>query len=151
MSAPEVNAVQSKPLNVFTRGLLIAAGTVSLAVGVVGAFVPVLPTTPFVLLAAFCYLRSSQKLYERLMRSRFANRHVHGVLAGHGIALSVKIVSLAVSAVMIVYVSMFVTESFVVRMLLGLLYLVQLGFMLKIKTLKRPDPAVVSPEAAREE
>jgi hypothetical protein len=127
---------RAKPLNPFARAVLVVAGTISLALGVVGAFVPVLPTTPFILLAAFCYVRSSQKLYERLMRSRLANKHVHGVLAGHGVALSVKIVSLAISAVMIGYVSIFVTESFVVRMLLGLLYLVQLGFMLKIKTLK---------------
>jgi uncharacterized membrane protein YbaN (DUF454 family) len=142
-----MNAQGSKPLNALTRGLLIAAGTLSLAIGVVGAFVPVLPTTPFVLLAAFCYVRSSQKLYERLMRSRFASKHVHAVLAGHGIALSVKIVSLALSAVMIGYVSVFGTESFIVRMLLGLLYLVQLGFMLKIKTLKHPLPTVTPTES----
>lgn len=136
MSERTNTAVQPKPLNVLTRGVLIVAGTISLAVGIVGAFVPVLPTTPFILLAAFCYLRSSQKLYARLMRSRFANKHVHGVLAGHGIALSIKIISLTISAVMIGYVSVFVAESFVVRMLLGLLYLVQVGFMLKIKTLR---------------
>ncbi|HXG01623.1 MAG TPA: YbaN family protein [Bacteroidota bacterium] len=124
--------------------MLLTAGTVSLAVGIVGAFVPVLPTTPFILLAAVCYLRSSEKLYERLMRSRFANKHVHSVLAGHGIPLSVKIVSLTISAVMIGYVSVFVTESFVARMLLGLLYLIQLGFMLKVKTLKHAAPDAAS-------
>ncbi len=134
-------------MNALTRGLLIAAGTLSLAIGVVGAFVPVLPTTPFVLLAAFCYVRSSQKLYERLMRSPFASKHVHGVLAGHGVALSVKIISLAISAVMIGYVSVFVTESFMVRMLLGLLYSVQLFFMLKIKTLKHPLPTAAQNES----
>jgi uncharacterized membrane protein YbaN (DUF454 family) len=71
------------------------------------------------------------------MQSRFASKYVHSVLSGKGIPLSVKIISLAISAVMIGYVSVFVTESFVVRTLLGLLYLAQLGFMLMMKTLKR--------------
>lgn len=123
------------PLSSTKKILLIIAGTLSLALGIIGAFLPVLPTTPFVLLAAFCYLRSSQRLYDRLMRSRLASDHVRNVLDGKGIPLSVKIISLTVSAIMIAYVSVFVTESFVVRMLLGLLYLVQLVFMVRLKTL----------------
>lgn len=130
----------------FTKILLVTAGTISLGVGIVGAFLPVLPTTPFVLLAAICYVRSSQRLYERLMQSRFASKHVHNVLAGKGIPLSVKVISLSISAVMIGYVSIFVTEHFVVRMLLGLLYLVQLGFMLKMKTLKHHQAEADFPE-----
>ncbi len=126
-----------KPLNTITRVMLVVAGTLSLGLGIVGVFLPVLPTTPFMLLAALCYVRSSQRLYNRLMQSRFANVHVHNVLSGKGIPLSVKIVSLTISAMMIGYVSIFVTDSFLVRMLLGLLYLVQLGFMLRMKTLER--------------
>jgi uncharacterized membrane protein YbaN (DUF454 family) len=125
-----------KTLSTLTRVFLIAAGTLSLAIGIIGAFLPVLPTTPFVLLAAICYVRSSQRLYERLMRSGFAGKHVHNVLAGNGVPLSVKVVSLLVSAVMIGYVSVFVTESFLLRMLLGLLYLVQFVFMVNMKTLR---------------
>ena len=126
-----------KPLNTITRVVLIVVGTLSLGLGIVGAFLPVLPTTPFVLLAAICYVRSSQRLHNRLMKSRFASRHVHNVLAGNGIPLSVKVLSLSISAVMIGYVSIVLTESFLLRMLLGILYLIQLIFMLKMKTLKR--------------
>lgn len=126
-----------KPQSTPLRIVLIIAGTISLAVGIVGAFVPILPTTPFVLLAAMCYVRSSQRLYEWLMRSRFASKHVQSVLAGHGIPLSVKVLSLAFSAIMIGYVSLVVTESFLIRMVLGVLYLVQLVFMVKMKTAKR--------------
>jgi hypothetical protein len=129
----------SKPLNRATKTLLVAGGTLSLAIGVIGAFLPVLPTTPFVLLAALCYVRSSQRLYERLMRSRFAGDHVRNVLDGKGIPLSVKIFSLSISAIMIGYVSIFLTESFLVRMMLGILYLVQLVFMLKVRTLRREE------------
>ncbi|MDZ7686325.1 MAG: YbaN family protein [Gammaproteobacteria bacterium] len=53
------------------RLLLTLAGTMFLALGVVGAFLPVLPTTPFLLLAAGCYARSSERLHQRLMASRW--------------------------------------------------------------------------------
>lgn len=110
-------------------------GTLSLAVGIVGAFLPVLPTTPFVLLALFCYVRSSERMYAWVINSRFAGKHVHNVLNGHGIPLSVKIFAVSVSFVMIGYVSIFVTESNLVRALLGALFAVQIFFMVKIKTL----------------
>ncbi len=115
-------------------------GTVSLAIGIVGAFLPVLPTTPFVLLAVFFYVRSSPRLYAWVINSRFAGRHVHDVLEGHGIPLPVKIIAVGISFCMIGYVAIFHTESFLVRMLLGLLFAVQIYFMVRIKTLRKASP-----------
>ena len=52
-----------KPLSGPLRALLIIAGTVSLLIGLAAIFLPVLPTTEFVILAAFCYARSSESLH----------------------------------------------------------------------------------------
>ena len=52
------------------RVLLVAAGTLSLLLGVIGIFTPVLPTTPFVLLAAACYARASTRFYRWLTGNR---------------------------------------------------------------------------------
>jgi uncharacterized membrane protein YbaN (DUF454 family) len=72
------------------RQLLLAAGTLSLAVGLVGIAVPVLPTTPFLLLAAGCYFRSSQRFYNWLMNSRFLGNYIRNYIEGKGIPLKVK-------------------------------------------------------------
>lgn len=52
------------------RILLVGAGTLALALGIIGIFTPVLPTTPFVLLAAACYARASSRFYRWLTANR---------------------------------------------------------------------------------
>jgi uncharacterized membrane protein YbaN (DUF454 family) len=73
------------------RQLLLAAGTLSLAIGIVGIFVPILPTTPFLLLAAGCYLRSSRRFYNWLMGNRFFGNYIRNYIEGRGIPVKVKL------------------------------------------------------------
>lgn len=54
----------------WVRALYLAAGSLFLALGLVGIFLPLLPTTPFVLLAAACYARGSRKFYDWLLANR---------------------------------------------------------------------------------
>jgi uncharacterized membrane protein YbaN (DUF454 family) len=73
------------------RQLLLAAGTLSLAIGIVGIVVPILPTTPFLLLAAGCYLRSSPRFYNWLMGNRFFGAYIRNYIEGRGIPVKVKL------------------------------------------------------------
>lgn len=52
------------------RSALFFAGSLSVVVGVAGIFLPVLPTTPFLLLAAACYARASRRFYNALLNNR---------------------------------------------------------------------------------
>jgi uncharacterized membrane protein YbaN (DUF454 family) len=77
------------------RYLLIALGTLSLAIGIVGIFTPVLPTTPFLLLAAACYLRSSERFHRWLMNNRVFGSYIRNYTEGRGIPLRVKLFTIA--------------------------------------------------------
>jgi hypothetical protein len=58
------------PLSAIRRALLIIAGLASVVAGAIGIVVPLLPTTPFLLLAAVCFVRSSDRLYRWLTTNR---------------------------------------------------------------------------------
>lgn len=58
------------PQSPWIRGLLIAAGMLSLLCGIIGLLLPVVPTTPFVLLAAACFARSSTRFHDMLLKNR---------------------------------------------------------------------------------
>jgi uncharacterized membrane protein YbaN (DUF454 family) len=77
------------------RYLLIALGTICLAIGIVGIFTPILPTTPFLLLAAFCYLRSSARFHRWLMNNRVFGGYIRSYTEGRGIPLKVKLFTIA--------------------------------------------------------
>jgi uncharacterized membrane protein YbaN (DUF454 family) len=61
----------------WVRWLFIAAGSVCVALGLVGLFLPLLPTTPFLLLAAACYARGSRRFYDWLLANRTFGPLIH--------------------------------------------------------------------------
>ena len=105
------------------RRLFIIAGTLSVGIGVVGIVVPVLPTTPFLLLAAFCYMRGSQRLYNTLLCNRFLGCYVKNYLEGKGMSLKMKIWTLSWLWIAIGFIITFVINDLVVRILLGVVLL----------------------------
>ena len=76
------------------KALLIFLGTVSVALGVLGMFLPILPTTPFLLLAAICYSRSSERFYHWLMTNRWCGAYIRNYREGGGLSLKQKVFTL---------------------------------------------------------
>ncbi|MWV18038.1 DUF454 family protein [Pseudomonas sp. L-22-4S-12] len=72
------------------RYALLAVGWLSVLLGVIGIFVPVLPTTPFLLLAAACFVRSSRRFYHWLVGHRHLGPWIRDYLEGNGIPLKAK-------------------------------------------------------------
>ncbi|AMR67684.1 MULTISPECIES: YbaN family protein [Pseudomonadaceae] len=73
------------------RYTLLAIGWLSVLLGVIGIFVPVLPTTPFLLLAAACFVRSSRRFYLWLVNHKHLGPWIRDYLEGNGIPLKGKV------------------------------------------------------------
>lgn len=85
------------------RASLFIAGTFLLALGAIGIFLPILPTTPFLLLSAACYLRSSERMHKWLLNNRWFGKYIRNYQEGKGIPLKTKIFAMTVLWVAILY------------------------------------------------
>ena len=114
---------------------LIFFGILSIVIGVIGIFLPILPTTPFLLIAAHCFIKSSEKLYNWLINHKQLGGFIRGYSLKDGITIRAKIVSLSCAFTAIIISSLFL-EKLSLKLLLYFLGLVMLVVMLKIKTIK---------------
>lgn len=96
------------------RALLIVAGSISLGLGTLGIIVPVLPTTPFLLLAVACYMRSSERLLNWLLNNRWFGKYIRNYQEGKGIPKKTKILALSFLWVTIIYSTFFIVEEILI-------------------------------------
>jgi uncharacterized membrane protein YbaN (DUF454 family) len=127
--------------------LLIVLGTLSLALGVVGIFLPVLPTTPFLLLASFCYLRSSDRLYQWLIHQRILGAHLYNYITYRAVLKRTKLVSLTVLWIGLM-ISALLIQNWYVR---GFLLLVGIGVSIHLFALKTLEKSEMNKPAAGED
>ena len=100
------------------RVAYIVLGTVSLVLGVVGIFVPLLPTTPFLLLTAYCYSRSSTKYYNWLISQPRLGKYILDYNRDRTIPFHVKVISLSLLWASILYCTVFVLDNILLRLTL---------------------------------
>lgn len=93
------------------RFLLAILGSVSLALGIMGIFLPVLPTTPFLLLSAALYMRSSQRLYDWLMSHKHLGPYIKNFREHKALPLRVKIVSVTMVWATLLYCAFVVAKE----------------------------------------
>jgi uncharacterized membrane protein YbaN (DUF454 family) len=100
------------------RRLLATGGTVSLGLGIAGIFIPILPTTPFLLLAAYCYMRSSSRMHRWLLNNRFFGSYVRNYIEGRGMPLHLKIITIALLWTTIGLTTAFAVDYIAIRIVL---------------------------------
>lgn len=135
-------------MNPIIRSLFIALGTLSVAFGVVGIFVPILPTTPFLLLAAFFYARSSERFLHWLLYNRWFGAYIRNYREGRGMPRREKILTITA-----LWLTIGLSATFAVPVWWGKLVLVLIAaavtiHLLKIKTYQPESPKMALPEQA---
>ncbi len=118
------------------KAVLIASGSLSLGLGVLGIFLPVLPTTPFLLISAICYSKSSKKFSNWLLGSRVFGKYIKNYREKGGISLKAKIISITFLWITISYSAFFVIEIIWVRIILILIAIGVSAHLIYIKTIK---------------
>jgi uncharacterized membrane protein YbaN (DUF454 family) len=100
------------------RRLLIVAGTLSTGLGIIGVFIPILPTTPFLLLAAACYMRSSERSYQWLINNRIFGAYIRNYIEGKGMPVRIKIFTILLLWLAIGLSITFGVQNIVIRIVL---------------------------------
>jgi len=123
------------------RILLVATGTLSVALGIIGIFLPLLPTTPFLLLAAICYGRSSKRFYHWLMTNRWCGNYIRNYREGNGLPLKQKVLTLILLWLTIGHTAGFMITSWPVRFMLLTVATGVTFHLIRIKTYKPETPS----------
>jgi hypothetical protein len=127
------SAMGSRPWRV----VLVVGGSVSLALGVIGVVVPVLPTTPFLLLAAACYARGSDRLYGWLLGQPSLGPIIRQWRASRSLPPGVRTRALVVVAITFA-VSLVLVDALLLRVMLVLVAAILMTFLVRIPTAAGP-------------
>lgn len=119
--------------------LLVICGTIALILGSIGVFLPLLPTTPFLLLSAACFFRSSEKYYKWLINNRFFGKIIKDYREKKGIPLGLKTASIALLWLTISYSAFHFVEHIWVRVVLLLIALSVTIHLLMLKTIRKDN------------
>ena len=105
--------------NPIAKILWILLGSFFVMIGAIGAVVPGLPTTVFLILAAACYIRSSQKLYDWLIKNKTFGPYLKDYREGKGMPKNAKILAVSMIIIFAGYAVIFAIEDLAIRILVA--------------------------------
>jgi uncharacterized protein len=113
----DINKEKKKHQKV-VRAFFFVAGSVSLGLGAIGIVLPVLPTTPFLLLALACYCRSSEKMTRWMLNNKYFGKYIRNYREGKGIPLKTKIFAITILWITITISAIFIVPIMIVQLIL---------------------------------
>ncbi len=119
--------------------LLISLGCFSIILGLIGIFVPILPTTPFLLFAAWCFARSSEKYYNKLMNNKVLGGYIKNYKDKKAMPLRVKITTISLLWISILYSAIFAINMIWLKLLLIIIAILVTFHLLNLRTIKNGE------------
>ena len=126
MNNQEIHQVR-KVKNPLVRFLWVGLGCLFVGLGAIGAVVPGMPTTVFLVLAAACFIRSSQKLYDWLISNKTFGPYLKDYREGKGIPLRAKVLALSLIVIFVSFAVFYALEVIQIKVLVGLIGII--GFL----------------------
>ena len=117
--------------------LLLIIGFLCVGLGILGIFLPVLPTTPFLLLAAAAFAKSSDRAYHWLLTNRWFGSYITNYREGKGIPLRVKITSITFLWITILASAIFFVDNLYIKILLILVAIGVTTHIVSVKTMRK--------------
>lgn len=121
-------------VNRVIKAVLLLTGTISLGLGILGMLLPVLPTTPFLLLSAAAYARGSKRFYNWLMANKWFGPTIRSYREGKGIPRKTKITAIAMMWTSILSSVIFFIDNVYLKGLLVVIAIAVTWHLLVIKT-----------------
>ncbi|SRR3712207_82638 len=118
------------------KNILLGIAWISLILGGIGIFLPLLPTTPFILLSAFCFQKSSERFHQWILSSPVFGKYIRDYQEQKGITLKNKIVAIIFMAAGMLFSAYKVSNTHM-RICLAVIFIAVSYHILKIKTLKK--------------
>ena len=122
--------------NKIIRILWIIFGTISLGLGLLGIILPLLPTTPLLLLAAYCYARGSKRMHKWLLNHKWFGKYIRNYMEGKGIPLRSKIIAIVFIWITISFTTLFLIKILWLRIILFTIAITVSVYLIRFKTLK---------------
>lgn len=114
----------------------IILGCIGLGIGAVGAVVPLLPSFPFLMLAAFCFARSSERLHTWFIGTKLYKKNLESYVAGKGMTMATKAKILITVTALMGFGFMMMSEVPVGRIVLAIVWISHLiYFLFGVKTI----------------
>lgn len=132
------------------RYVLISLGLLSVGLALAGIFLPLLPTTPFLLLAAFFFARSSDRFYEWLHTNRWFGEYLRNYREGRGIPVREKVITISLLWIVIGLSAALAVSNWWIRGVLVAIAITVTVHLMRTKTYRSgsdpPSPNLLDPE-----
>lgn len=125
--------------NKFLRVLLVILGFISLGLGCIGVFLPIIPTAPFLLLTSFCFVRSSEKFNNWFLNSKIYKKHLENFAKDRVMTLKGELILLIGVSLMLLTSMYFINNVTMTIVFICLIFFKYLYFVLQVRPISKDE------------